>query len=77
MIVSGGTEPIDYVRYKAEEKGIPVILTKNDTGTVVQNIEDALEKARFNQEKKLVKLAEILSQNLDFPAIYKGLGLTD
>jgi hypothetical protein len=43
----------------------------------VQSIEDALDKARFNQEKKLVKLAEIMEQNLDFPAIYRGLGLAN
>ncbi len=75
LVISGGKAPVDYVRYKAEEKGIPIILTKNDTNAVVENIENALERARFNQEKKLVKLAEILQQNLDFQAIYKGLGL--
>jgi len=41
----------------------------------MQNIEDALGKARFNQEKKLVKLAEIIEQHLDIQAIYSGLGL--
>jgi len=75
LVISGSTAPIDYVRYKAEDKGVPIVLTKNDTNTIVKNIEDALDKGRFNQEKKLVKLAEILEQNLDFPAIYSGLGL--
>ena len=75
LVISGSTAPIDYVRDKAEDKGVPIILTKNDTSTIVKNIEDALDKAQFNQEKKLVKLAEILEQNLDFPAIYSGLGL--
>jgi hypothetical protein len=60
---------------KAQDKGIPIILTGNNINTVVQNIEDALEKARFAQEKKSARLAEILEQNLDFPAIDKGLGL--
>ena len=75
LVISGITAPIDYVRYKAEEKGVPLILTKNDTSTVMQSIEDALDKARFNQEKKLVKLAEIMEQHLDIQAIYSGLGL--
>jgi BioD-like phosphotransacetylase family protein len=75
LVISGSTAPIDYVRYKAEDKGIPIILTKNDTSAIVQNIEGALDKVRFGQEKKLVKLAEILEKNLDFPAIYRELGL--
>ena len=75
LVISGIMAPIDYVRYKAEEKGVPLILTKNDTSTVMQSIEDALDKARFNQEKKLVKLAEIIEQHLDIQAIYSGLGL--
>lgn len=77
LVISGGKAPIDYVRYKAEDKGIPLISTANDTSAVVQSIEDALDKARFHQEKKLVKLSEILEQNLDFLAIYKGLGLAN
>ena len=75
LVISGGTAPIDYVRYKAEDKGVPIILSKNDTNDIVKRIEKALSEARFNQEKKLVKLAEIMEQHLDFSAIYRGLGL--
>jgi len=75
LVISGSKAPIDYVHYKAEDKGVPIILTKNDTNTIVKSVEDALDKTRFNQEKKLVKLAEIMGQHLDFPAIYSGLGL--
>ena len=76
LVISSVTAPIDYVRYKAEEKGVPLILTKHDTSTVMQIIEDILAKARFNQEKKLVKLAEIIEKHLDIQVIYSGLGLT-
>jgi BioD-like phosphotransacetylase family protein len=75
LVISGIAAPIDYVRYKAEEKSVPIILTKNDTSSILQSIEDALTKARFNHEKKLVKLAEIIEQHLDIQAIYSGLGL--
>jgi hypothetical protein len=75
LVLTGGAGPVDYVRYKAEEKGVPLILTKSDTATVIQRIEDALDQARFGQEKKMSKLAEILEKNLDFQAVYKELGL--
>ena len=75
LVISGNTAPIYSVRYRAEDKGVPIILTKNDASTIVKNIEGALDKTRFNQEKKLLKLTEIMEQHLNFQAIYRGLGL--
>ena len=70
LVLSGSTEtPIYNVRQKAEDKGIPIILTENDTGTVVARVENVLSKARFNQEKKLPKLAEIIEQHLDLQSV--------
>ncbi|MBU2535639.1 MAG: DRTGG domain-containing protein [Chloroflexota bacterium] len=75
LVISGGGEPIDYVRFKADEKGVPIITTRNDTDTVIKHIEDLLDGTRFHQEKKLNRIAEILQPNLDFKAICTGLGL--
>lgn len=77
LVISGDGEPFDYVRFKAVEKGIPIIATRNDTDTVIKHIEDLLARTRFHQEKKLNRLAEVLSPNLDFKAIYGGLGFID
>ncbi len=75
IIISGTTPPIYSVRYRAEHKGTPIILTESNPDSIIQSIENALDKGRFNQEKKLPKLSEIMEQHLSFPAIYKGLGL--
>lgn len=76
LVISGGGEPVDYVRLKADEKHVPVIITKNDTDTVIKHIEDLLGRTRFHQEKKLNRLAEILQANINLKAIWAGLGLT-
>ncbi len=76
LVTTGGAEPIDYVSLKAGEKDIPVILTGKGTEAVVRDIEEALSKSRFGQEKKLTRLEEMLRQNLDLPAIYRALGLS-
>ena len=75
LVLSGDTAPNPSVLYRAEDKKIPVILTKDDVSSIVTNIEDALAKTRFNQENKLPKLTEIMEQNFDFQTVYKGLGL--
>lgn len=76
LVVSGTAKPIHSVRYRAENKGVPIIMTPGNTDTIVQNIEEGLEKGRFNQERKISRLGEIITQNLDLKAIYSGLGLT-
>jgi len=75
LILSGDVEPIPNVVYGAENRGIPIILTSADTVATVMSIEEGLGKSRFNQEKKLPRLAEIMEKHFDFQAVYRGLGL--
>ena len=74
VLSSSAAPPIYSVLNKAENRGIPLISTENDTNAIVASIEDALSKTRFSQEKKLPKLAEIM-QHLDLQAVSRGLGL--
>ncbi len=75
LVVSGKATPIDYVRYRAEDKAVPIVLTESGTDDIVAGIEEALGRARFSQEKKLKRVADIIGQNLNFPELYRGLGL--
>ncbi len=77
MILSGTTPPPIYSVYsKAEDKGIPIIAVEGSISDIVTAIEAALGKARFNQERKLPRLAEIMQEHLDFKAVTSGLGLS-
>ena len=70
LVLSGSNQPPIYsVLEKAENRGIPIISTETATSDIVASIEDTLSKARFNQEKKLPKLAEIMKQHLDLQAV--------
>jgi BioD-like phosphotransacetylase family protein len=70
LVLSGSEEPPIYnVLEKAENRGIPIISTENTTSDVVASVEGALSKGRFNQEKKLSKLTEIMKQHLDLQAV--------
>jgi BioD-like phosphotransacetylase family protein len=70
LVLSGSNQPPIYsVLQKAENRDIPIIATETATSDIVACIEDALSKRRFNQEKKLPKLAEIVKQHLDLQAV--------
>lgn len=73
LILCGNTPPTEAVRFRAELRKVPIILTRGDVRTTADNIEYALGKGRFNQERKLPRLAEIMQQTFDFPALNIGL----
>jgi len=75
LVLSGNTAPTPAVLSRAEDKKVPIILAKEDVATIVASIEDALNKTRFNQEKKLPRLAEIMEPHFNFQAVYQELGL--
>jgi BioD-like phosphotransacetylase family protein len=75
LVLTGETAPKPVVLISAEEKNIPVITTRDDTATVMLNIENALVESRINRESKFARLEKIMAQNVDFQSIDKGLGL--
>ncbi|MDO8568923.1 MAG: DRTGG domain-containing protein [Dehalococcoidales bacterium] len=75
LVVSGNAPIYHRVVEKAESKGVPIVQTEHSTETILSRVEEALAKARFAEDKKLPRLAEILQQSIDFKILYKGLGL--
>jgi BioD-like phosphotransacetylase family protein len=75
LVLSGGQEPTYTVITSAKDKGIPIILAKGDTSSIVNTLELALGKPRLNQEKKLPRLLEIMEKHFKFEAVEQGLAL--
>jgi BioD-like phosphotransacetylase family protein len=75
LVLSGGIEPTYPVLTSAKDKGIPIILTRGDTGSVVNTLEIALGRSRFNQPKKLPRLLQIMEKHFDYRAVEQGLAL--
>ena len=75
LVLTGGAEPARPVRHKAQDKKVPIISVGEDTATVLTGIEQALGKTRFNQDKKMSCMSKLLEKQLNFQALYKGLGL--
>jgi len=75
LILSGNIAPIPAVQYRAEDKDIPIIVAKSDTTTAVMAIEEALDRAKLNQVKKLPRLTEIMEKRLNVQNLYQELGL--
>jgi BioD-like phosphotransacetylase family protein len=72
LVISGDGEPIYEVLKSAGDKGIPIIVTDENTTSVMDSIERSLGMNKFNQPEKLPRLAEVM-ESFDFEALSKGL----
>ncbi len=76
LILTGNLYPSPLILGRAEEVGVPVILTKQDTLTTVEIIEQFFGKTRLHQEKKVQRFQEMLNERFDFDALYTDLKLS-
>jgi len=73
LILTGNLRPNPMIVAKAEDMGVPIILTQYDTLTTVEIIESFFGKTRFHQKKKIMAFEEMMDVNLDFDRLYSIL----
>ena len=73
LILTGNLYPSPLIVGRAEEVGVPVILTKQDTLTTVEIIEQFFGKTRLHQEKKVQRFCEMLDERFLFDELYADL----
>ncbi len=71
LILTGGRRPSDYLFDAASAKGIPVMLSRTDTENTVIALEGIFDRTRFQGERKLDRMSELLEASALFTG---GLG---
>jgi hypothetical protein len=71
LILTGGRTPSDYLFDAAGAKGIPVLLSRTDTENTVLALEDIFDNTRFQGERKLDRMADLLENS----GIYQPLAI--
>ncbi len=75
LILTGNLRPNPMIIGRAEEAGVPIILTRHDTMTAVEIIETFFGKTRFQQERKIQRFEALLEENMDFDALEAAVNL--
>jgi hypothetical protein len=63
------------IEAKAQERGVAIIMGKDDTYTTVEKVEKFFGKSRFRQSEKIMLFEILLSKALDFSKLYRAVGL--
>lgn len=75
IILTGGLRPSAAVVSRSQEMHIPLLLSRDDTMTVVDRIEWLMERARIREQPKILRATELAREHIDFVALWKALGL--
>jgi uncharacterized protein len=75
LILSGNLYPSPTVVNRANEQGVPVLLTHMDTFAAAEIVNGYLGRSRFQQPQKVERFTALLNENMNFEALYKSLDL--
>ena len=71
LILTNGIEPIEYVKYEAEEKDIPVYVVKKSTQEIMDALNDIQATVNFNHTQKIGFFADLFSKYVNIEPISK------
>ncbi len=69
VILTGGGEPIAYVREKAAEAEVPLVLVEKDTQQAIAAMESLVTAPAFRHPAKLARYTELLRAHADLGAL--------
>jgi uncharacterized protein len=75
LILTGNFRPTPQIISRAEEVGIPIILTRQDTMAAIELIDGFFGKSRFHQKKKVDRFENLMNEHMNFDALYAAAGL--
>jgi len=75
MLLTGNIEPAEVVVKRAEERGIPMLLVKEDTLNAVAKLKEVVGKARIKGEVKIKKIKELIRNYVSVDKIIDALQL--
>ena len=77
LILTGNLRPKTAILTRAEERGVPVILSELSTVETVEVINRYFGRTRFHQEEKLASFLEALERTFDFARLSDELGWSE
>ena len=75
LILTGKLYPSPVVLNRADELGVPVLLTDMDTLRAIEVVDSFMGRSRVQQPEKVKRFTAMLNDNLRFPALYDTLGI--
>jgi len=76
LILSGNLYPNDIITARAEAKGVPVVVVRDDTYTVAKKVEAMVGRFSLDDREKIDHGIKLVEKAFDFEKLYDRLNLT-
>lgn len=76
LILTGDLYPNNIIIAKAEEKGVPILVVRDDTYSVAKRVERLSVRLRLRDKVKVAHGIQLIMENVDFPLLYQKLGIS-
>ena len=69
LVLTGGARPTEYIRVEAAKRNVPVLLVDGDTVATADAVGGLLDAVIPHQLHKAERMAELLAERVDLPAL--------
>jgi BioD-like phosphotransacetylase family protein len=75
LILTGELYPSEIIIARAEQNNIPIMVVRDDTYSVAKKLERLSVRLRLRDKSKVESGMKLVTENVDFPLLYKKLGI--
>ncbi len=75
LILTGELYPSEIILSRAEEKDVPILVVREDTYSIAKKLEKLSVRLRLRDKAKVDRGMSLVIENVNFPLLYKKLGL--
>ncbi|MBN1842960.1 MAG: phosphotransacetylase family protein [Deltaproteobacteria bacterium] len=76
LILTGNLYPNEIVVARAELKGIPIVVVRDDTYSVAKKVEELSGKLRLREKEKVYCGISLIEEKVNFERLYESLGIS-
>ena len=75
LILTGELYPSEIILSRAEQKDIPILVVREDTYSIAKKLEKMSARLRLRDKAKVAHGTELVMKIVNFPVLYKHLGI--
>ena len=75
LIMTNGTEPVEYIVHEAELEEVPIVIADTDTLDTMKALRTLQDGVRFDHPDKVERFGALLRENVDLGMIFERLGV--
>ncbi len=76
LILTGNLYPNEIVVSRAELRGIPIVVVRDDTYSVAKKVEELSRKLRLREKEKVYYGIQLMDEKVNFERLYQTLGIS-